>query len=228
MAALVDVYLGLDSRYSYLASTQFDFVAIETGATFRWIPVATGDLFAPARNPFRVPPPSPVYDWPYRHEDARAWAEYYAVPFREPMYRLTYDPRLLVRAALAAGSGEMRAKMMKRLLAAVFVDDRKKIGVDDLIDCAEEIGWKRHDFRRALYDPTVETERLVILERAKTRGVFGVPYFIVGDRAFFGNDRLTLLSYHLMTMPPPDLAKAEEAGKAADKAKVADGKLANS
>lgn len=206
---VVDVYLGLGSRYSYLASTQFDFIAIETGATFHWIPIVTADLFeTPARNPFgKLPPPSPTFDWPYRHEDATAWADYYRVPFREPMYRLSFDPRLLVHAALAAGSGDMRVKMMKRLFAAVFVDDRKAIDVDVCIDCAEEIGWKRHDFRRALSDPTVETERLAIIERAKTRRVFGVPYFLAGDRAFFGNDRLTLLQYYLMTMPPPDLAK---------------------
>lgn len=204
---VVDVYLELGSRYSYLASTQFDYIAIETGATFHWIPIASADLFESGHNPFKVPPVSPVYDWPYRHDDARTWADYYSVPFREPMYRLSFDPRLLVRASLAAGNGDMRVKMMKRLFAAVFVDDRKKIDMDACIDCAEEIGWKRHDFRRALGDPTVETERLAILERAKTRGVFGVPYFLVGDRAFFGNDRLTLLSYYLMTMPPPDLLK---------------------
>jgi len=206
---VVDVYLGLGSRYSYLASTQFDFIAIETGATFHWIPIVSADLLEPGRTPFKMPPLSPLHDWPYRHDDALAWADYYRVPFREPMYRLSFDPRLLVRAALAAGSGERRVKMMKRLLAAVFVDDRKKIGLDDCIDCAEEIGWKRHDFRRALADPAVEAERLAIVERAKARGVFGVPYFIVGDRAFFGNDRLTLLSYYLMTMPPPDLLKPE-------------------
>jgi len=207
---VVDVYLGLGSRYSYLASTQFDFIAIETGATFHWIPIASSDLLAPGRNPFKMPPLSPLYDWPYRHDDAHAWADYYRVPLREPMYRLGFDPRLLVRAAIAAGSGERRVKMMKRLLAAVFVDDRKKIDIDDCIDCAEEIGWKRHDFRRALTDPAVEAERLAITERAKARGVFGVPYFIVGDRAFFGNDRLTLLSYYLMTMPPADLLKSDD------------------
>ncbi len=207
---VVDVYLGLGSRYSYLASTQFDFISVETGATFHWIPVVSADLIEARRGPFRMPPVSPTLDWPYRHADATAWAEYYSVPFREPMYRLSYDPRLLVHAALAAGSGEMRVKMMKRLFAAVFVDDRKEIGIDALIDCAEEIGWKRHDFRRALGDPTVETERLAIIERARRLGVFGVPYFIVGDRTFFGNDRLTLLQYHLMTMPPPDLVSPGE------------------
>lgn len=217
---VVDVYLGLGSRYSYLASTQFDFISVETGATFHWIPIVSTDLIEGRRGgPFQMPPVSPTYDWPYRHEDTKAWAEYYGVPFREPMYRLTYDPRLLVHAALAAGSGEMRVKMMKRLFAAVFVDDRKEIGIDACIDCAEEIGWKRHDFRRALGDPTVETERLAIMERARTLGVFGVPYFIVGDRTFFGNDRLTLLQYHLMTMPPPDLmSAASDAAKPAEPA----------
>jgi len=219
--AVVDVYLGLGSRYSYLASTQFDFVALETGATFHWIPIASPDLFERRRNPFTMPPVSPVYDWPYRHDDAKAWAEYYSVPFREPMYRLSFDPALLVRAALAAGRGDMRNKMMKRLFAAVFVDDRKQIDLDVCIDCAEEIGWKRHDFRRALNDPTVETERLAIAERAKTLGVFGVPYFLVGDRAFFGNDRLPLLQYHLMTLPPPDLAKPGDMAMLADLAKLA-------
>ena len=48
------------------------------------------------------------------------------------------------------------------------------------------------EFRRALSDPSVEAERLAIAEQAKKRGVFGVTYFLVGDRAFFGNDRLTL------------------------------------
>lgn len=216
---VVDVYLGLGSRYSYLASTQFDYVAIETGATFHWIPIASADLWAPGRSPFKTPPSSPVYDWPYRHDDAQAWADHYGVPFREPRYRLGFDSRLLVRAALAAGNGDMRMKMMKRLFAAVFVDDRKKIDLDVCIDCAEEIGWKRHDFRRALTDPTVETERLAIVERAKSRGVFGVPYFIAGDRAFFGNDRLPLLSFHLMTMPPPDLLKPIGTAKVAEPAK---------
>jgi 2-hydroxychromene-2-carboxylate isomerase len=219
--AVVDVYLALGSRYSYLASTQFDFVAIETGATFHWIPIASPDLFEGRRSPFTMPPVSPVYDWPYRYDDAKAWAEFYSVPFREPMYRLSFDQALLVRAALAAGRGDMRNKMMKRLFAAVFIDDRKQIDLDVCIDCAEEIGWKRHDFRRALNDPTVETERLAIAERARSLGVFGVPYFIAGGRAFFGNDRLPLLQYHLMTMPPPDLAKASDVAMLADLAKLA-------
>jgi hypothetical protein len=56
-----------------------------------------------------------------------------------------------------------------------------------------------------------------------------VPYFRVGERTFFGNDRLNLLSYHLMTMPPSDLsatsggtAKPDDAAMLADLKKLAE------
>ena len=44
---------------------------------------------------------------------------------------------------------------------------------------------------------------------------------MVGDRAFFGNDRLPLLSFHLMTMPPADLFQPIGVAKAAEPAKTA-------
>ena len=78
----VDAYLGLGSRYSYLASTRLEAIAAETGATITWIPIASPDLFANGRNPFAGAPVSGQYDWTYRKADAQAWADYYGVPFR--------------------------------------------------------------------------------------------------------------------------------------------------
>jgi 2-hydroxychromene-2-carboxylate isomerase len=194
---VVDAYLGLGSRYSYLASTQLDRIAQETGASFNWIPIVSEDLFAPARNPFEGAPVSGQYEWFYRRQDAEAWADYYQVPFREPMGRLTVDPRLLVRAALAAGELKKRAAMMKRLFATVFVDDRTDIDAAACIDCAVDVGIERNAFRMAFQNPAIEAERHAILERARARGVFGVPFFLTGGRTYFGNDRLVLLAHHL-------------------------------
>lgn len=195
--SVVDAYLGLGSRYSYLASTQLDRIAAETGAWFNWLPIASPDLFRPARNPFEGEPVSGQYEWFYRKQDAEAWADYYGVPFREPMGRLSIDPRLLARAALAAGEAKKRVAMMKRLFAAVFVDPRAELDLAACIECAVEVGLDADAFRRAFQDPAIEAERHAILERATERGVFGVPYFIVGGRGYFGNDRLALLSHYL-------------------------------
>ena len=196
---VVDAYLGLGSRYSYLASTQLDRIASDTGVTFNWIPIVSAELFKPGRNPFEGAPVSPQYDMRYREQDARAWAEYYVVPFREPTGRLSFDPALLVRAVLAAA--EARVPMMKRIFQGVFADDRTRIDVADVADFAQTVGLDRYKFRKTLADPSLEAERLVIAEKAMARGVFGVPYFIVGNRSFFGNDRLPLLHHYLVTMP---------------------------
>jgi 2-hydroxychromene-2-carboxylate isomerase len=196
-AAVVDAYLGLGSRYSYLASTQLDRIGAETGAAFNWIPIVSPDLYPAGRNPFEGPPVSGQYDWSYRKQDARAWAEFYRVPFREPMGRLQFEPRELVLAALAADRWQARAAMMKRLFAAVFIEDRTRIDRSALVQCAAEIGLDKDAFGRALDDDVTDRERARITEEAKARGVFGVPFFLVGDRAFFGNDRLVLLEHHL-------------------------------
>lgn len=196
---VVDAYLGIGSRYSYLASTQLDRIATDAGVSFNWIPIVAADLFANGRNPFAGPPVSPQYEPRYREADARAWAEYYVVPFREPTGRLSFDPALLVRAVLAAA--EARVPMMKRLFQAVFVDDRTRIDIADVADFAQMVGLDRYKYRKALADPALEAERLVIAEQAKARGVFGVPYFLIGNRVFFGNDRLNLLHHYLVTMP---------------------------
>jgi 2-hydroxychromene-2-carboxylate isomerase len=194
---VVDAYLGLGSRYSYLASTQFDRIAHETGASFNWIPIFSEELLGPGRNPFAGTPVSGQYEWFYRRQDAEAWADYYQVPFREPMGRLTVDYRLLVRAALAAGALKNRIPMMKRLFAAVFVDDRTDIDTAACIDCAVDVGIERNAFRNAFQNPAIEAERFAIVERAQARGVFGVPFFFTGGRTYFGNDRLVLLAHHL-------------------------------
>ena len=102
MGPPVEFFYGLGSRYSYLASTQLEPLAAETGCDVRWRPLFSGDLFAACgRDPFRGEPASGQYDWAYRRRDAERWADYYGVPYREPD-DVTYDPRRLALAATAA------------------------------------------------------------------------------------------------------------------------------
>ena len=113
------------------------------------------------------------------------------------MGRLEIDARLLTRAALAVEGRQKRIAMMQRLFAAVFVDVRSRVDLATCVECAGQIGIDAKTFRRAIDDPMIEAERLALTERARSRGVFGVPFFMVGSRGFFGNDRLVLLMDHL-------------------------------
>ena len=76
----VDFIYGLGSRYSYLASTQVERVARETGCLFSWQPVSSHALLSQRPdNPFSAGAGG-QYDWGYRKRDAEAWAHYYGVP----------------------------------------------------------------------------------------------------------------------------------------------------
>lgn len=199
--AVVEAYLDLTSPYSYLASSQLDKIAAATGARFRWFPVIATDLFAPGRNPFRSPPCSPQYDAAYRKADVMHWAHHYQIPYRDPHGRIAPDPHLLARAAIAAGPSEQRGPMMKRLFAAVFAEPRQSIDATDLFNFAADVGLDPWTFREAVGGPIIEAERLSILERAKSFGAFGAPFFVSAGRTYFGNDRLVLLAHDLMEKP---------------------------
>lgn len=197
-APAVDFYYGIGSRYSYLASTQIARIEAETGARFAWHPLSSPDLMARRRqNPFVGPPSSAQYDWTYRRNDAEAWAEYYGVPFREPHGRLALDSRLLALACVAARRRGLVESYSRSLFRAVFVDDLDRVDRATCIERAVEAGFEASAFERELDAPDTRSEASAIMDAAIARSVFGVPTFLLGDRLFWGNDRLVLLRHAL-------------------------------
>jgi hypothetical protein len=70
----IDFYLGLGSRYSYLAASQLERIEAKYRCRFVWKPIASGALMdRRGGNPFRGTPGSGQYDWGYREYDA-CWA----------------------------------------------------------------------------------------------------------------------------------------------------------
>jgi 2-hydroxychromene-2-carboxylate isomerase len=197
-AATVEFFYGLGSRYSYLASTQLERLAAETGCRVRWRPLFSGDLFAArGADPFAGAPVSGQYVWAYRRRDAERWAAYYGVPYREPD-DVRFDPRRLALACTAAARLGAVAPFSRRLFQAMFVDGTSPLDDEVCATLAQEVGLARDGFRRALAHPDTATELTSTVEEAAARGVFGVPSFVVGDEVFFGNDRLPLVRHHLL------------------------------
>ncbi len=196
MALAVDFYYGLGSRYSYLASTQLERIAGETGCRFEWHPVASGALQRlRGASPFHGEPISGQYEWPYRQHDAEAWAEYYGVPYREPV-NFRVDPDELAVAATAAKQLGAVEPYSRRLFQAIFVEGRA-IAEADLTEFAAEVGLDTTAFRTYLDDPATAELYQTELRQARQRGAFGVPTFFLGDQMFWGNDRLVLLEHFI-------------------------------
>ncbi len=196
MTLTVDFYYGLGSRYSYLASTQLERIAAETGCRFDWHPLKSGALMElHGGHPFHGEPASGQYKWPYRQYDAEAWAEYYGVPYREPVDFLV-DPAYLARAAMAAKRLGAVEPYSKRLFQAIFVEGRA-VAEADLIGFGAEMDLDAQAFRAQLADPATAGMQDTALQEAHRRGAFGVPTFFLGKQMFWGNDRLVLLDHTL-------------------------------
>ena len=188
----IDFYLGLGSRYSYLAASQIERIEATYGCRFLWKPIASGALMdRRGGNPFRGQPLSGQYDWGYREYDAKCWARYYGVPFREPV-AFRVDPDRLALACLAADGQGALVPCCRLLQQLIFVDG---VVVDDgvMAGLAGQLELDKAAFQRDLAAPATRTRHDALLTEAAERGAFGVPTFFLGQQMFWGNDRLVLL-----------------------------------
>lgn len=191
-AVTVDFYLGLGSRYSYLAASQVDRIEKTYGCRFVWKPIASGALMdSRGGNPFRGEPLSGQYDWGYREYDAKCWAAYYGIPFREPL-GLKVDPAMPALACLAADRQGALVPCCRLLQNLIFVDG---VAIDDEVVSAlpVRLDLDEQSFRRDLAAPQTRARHDGLLDEARRRGAFGVPTFFLGEQMFWGNDRLAIL-----------------------------------
>jgi 2-hydroxychromene-2-carboxylate isomerase len=197
-APIVEFFFSPGSRYSYLAASQMAQLEAETGCTVDWRPVSGGDIrkHLGRGDPFQGKPISGQYDWRYRELDARLWADYYGIPYREPPSS-DFDFAILVRAATAAQRLGRAADYGWRICAAVYGTEIWPIDNAVCVALAEEIGLAANSFLAALEDLETERACAATAEEAFRRGAFGVPTFFIGEHMFWGNDRITILKHVL-------------------------------
>ena len=192
----IEFFLGLGSRYSYLAFTQIARIEASYSCTFNLQPIGSGELLhLRGTSPFQGAPLSGQYEWDYRRRDAAAWAEYYGVPFVEPKL-LPEDHRLMARACHAAGMQGGLRSYCEAMFQAIFVRN-EDIDEQTCAAIASRIKLDVRLFSAAIGSGAVNERVTASARRAFERGAFGVPTFFVGDKMFWGNDRLVLLEHHL-------------------------------
>jgi len=196
MTISIDFYYGLGSRYSYLAASQIPRIEAQFNCKFYWKPLFSGALIKLSPyNPF-AQPSSGQYDWKYRQEDAKRWANYYGIPFREPKLQ-AIAPEMLAIAVLTTKEQQLITTFSQLLFQKIFAE-QVEITVETLIDLAARLGISEYGFRLALQSKKIYCELEKITQEAFHRGAFGVPTFFVDDVMFWGNDRLVLLENHLL------------------------------
>lgn len=191
----IDYFFATVSPYTYLAGTRLEDIAAKHGATISYRPLdiltlfdRTGGVRPANRHESRKE---------YRLQELRRQARKAGLPLNlQPMFWPTNPApsSYAIIAAAKAGGGDLGG-LVHAFTRACWAEE-KNIAEDDVV---KEI-LEAHGFDPKLADTGMFMAADVYannLEEAVSRGVFGAPFYIVGEERFWGQDRLDDLDLHL-------------------------------
>ncbi len=207
-------YYDVVCPYAYLASTQIEAAAARAGATVSWRPVLLGGLFRAVKAP-QLPAaamnaPRARHNLLDMYRFADRWGVDLTMPAAHPR-RSVEAMRLLV----AVGEGPLRRALTAALYRAYWGQGRDISDRSVLDTIARE-----HGVDPALIDdPKARAGLFESTAEAAALGAFGVPTFAVGNKIWWGQDRLPLVEEalgHRQRRPAEGLGSAPLSGVTID------------
>lgn len=191
----IDYYFSTFSTFTYLAGDGLEQIAAKHGCQVVYKPLDIVSLFQ--RTGGTLPAQRHENRQAYRLQEIRRLSKKAGLVMnaRPAFYPPNAAPSsYAVIAAQNAGGGDVGA-LVQSFLRAVWAEDRD-IADDAVVrDCLEKAG----------FDPSLADSGLLVgaetyarnLEDAINAGVFGAPFYIVGEELFWGQDRLEDLDLYL-------------------------------
>jgi 2-hydroxychromene-2-carboxylate isomerase len=184
----IEFFFDFGSPTTYLAHTQLPRIAREADAHVVYRPMLLGGVFKATGNASPVSVPAKGR---WMGQDIAQWARRYGVPFvfnpHFPVNTLT-----LMRGAtgLQLRQPEAFVRYADAVFDAMWVQGRNLGDAAVLAATLAEAGFAAEEFTALVGDPEVKAQLIATTDEAVARGVFGAPTCFVGERMFFGQDRL--------------------------------------
>ncbi len=193
--AHIDYYLSPISPWTHMAGQRPARIAEAAGASIRYKPLDPQALFA--RTGGKPLAERHESRQNYRMQELERWARRLELPLtlRPAFFPTNPAPAsYAIIAAQEAGGGDI-AGLVQALTRACWEEERN-IAEDDVIrDCLTANGFDAGlAFSGMLQGAEIYPRNL---EDAVLAGVFGVPFFVVGEAKFWGQDRIDFLAEHL-------------------------------
>ena len=192
----IEYYLSVVSPWSYLGHKRFCDIARDNSAEILYLPIDSSILFAKTgglalkdRSPQRKR---------YRMQELRRWRSRLELELNlEPQYFPT-DSNLASRVIIGAiEAGHDVAELAYQLMRAVWVREEDVSETSVVVGAIERSGESVDDLLAAANHSNVQDIIIENSEQAVSKGVFGVPSYVVGEELFWGQDRLEFLDLFL-------------------------------
>jgi len=192
----IEYYLSVVSPWSYLGHKRFCDIARDNSAEILYLPIDSSILFAKTgglalkdRSPQRKR---------YRMQELRRWRSRLELELNlEPQYFPT-DSNLASRVIIGAiEAGHDVAELVYQLMRTVWVREEDVSETSVVVGAIERSGESVDDLLAAANHSNVQDIIIENSEQAVSKGVFGVPSYVVGEEVFWGQDRLEFLDLFL-------------------------------
>ena len=191
MTKTVEFFYDFGSPTVYLAATQLPDIAASVGATIDWRPMLLGGVFKSTGNQSPVVVPAKAA---YMNNDLKRFAKRYGVPFRfNPHFPI--NTLALMRGAVAYQDDVVVSSTYRdAIFMAIWVEARNLNEPDVIGQVLSDAGLDPAELMNRIGQQNVKDQLIANTEEAVNRGVFGAPTFFVGERMFFGQDRLDFVA----------------------------------
>ncbi len=174
------------SPTSYLAWKRLPGLLQRTGATLEPVPILLGAVFKATGNssPAMIPAKA---RWMF--EDMALWAKAAGTTLATNPHFPVNTTRLMRGAVLAIDRGEFTAH--SNAMFDGMWKEARNMGEEGVVaQVLESAGLDAAAYAAAAEDPAIKDRLRANTEGAVAAGMFGAPSFLVGNRLFFGQDRM--------------------------------------
>ena len=192
----IEYYLSVVSPWSYLGHRRFCDIARGYSAEILYLPIDSSIVF-PKTGGLALKDRS-LQRKRYRMQELRRWRSHLKLELNlEPKYFPT-DPKLASCVVIAGTeAGHTVTELVYELMRAVWVREEDVSEPSVLKSAIERSGGDATELLSVASQPHVQNIFSENSERAVTKGVFGVPSYVVGEEVFWGQDRLDILDMFL-------------------------------
>ncbi len=196
-AKTIDFYFDFLSPFSYLANTQLPKLTKRYGYAVAYHPIDIPQAKIAAGNygPSNREIPAKIK---VLLADLERWAKKYNVPFAFPKI-LQVEP-WNVGTLYATERGDVD-QYVERAYAVIWGQGVDPTDTAELRKVADSLGWDTDEFMTYVESASARSAYRKGCVEAHRRGVFGAPIMMIGDQAWWGNDRLMFLEDYLQEHP---------------------------
>ena len=191
----IDYFFATISPFVYLAAGRLEQVAARHAATIRYIPINAPALFP--RTGGQVLAERHDSRKSYRFQELRRWSARLGMKLNLAPAYFPANPAPSSYAVIAAAKlgGSDLAGLVQAFPRAVWAEGRN-IAEDEVVaEIVAKYGFDPKAIDRGMF--SAADTYTANLEEAVARGVFGVPFYVVGEERFWGQDRLEDLDLYL-------------------------------